>query len=154
MARKPRFPDSEEFKLFWQSYPRRIGKGVARIAFIKACEKIYELSQDCKSCDLLKHNKIERLVAQLKGNDKIDFRKLDLYHNITAIELLEYGKNVIRQDPYIDKTIIESMNGSIISSKRYLERKQMVEELYEHTYNVKFKDVPKRLKDERFTGFK
>lgn len=38
MARKPRIPDSEEFKLFWQSYPRRMGKGVARIAFIKACE--------------------------------------------------------------------------------------------------------------------
>jgi len=38
MARRPRIPDSEAFKLFWQSYPRRIGKGVARIAFIKACE--------------------------------------------------------------------------------------------------------------------
>ena len=38
MARKPRVPDSEEFKLFWQSYPRRIGKGVARAAFTLACE--------------------------------------------------------------------------------------------------------------------
>jgi hypothetical protein len=38
MARKPRVPDSENFKLFWQSYPRRIGKGVARLAFINACK--------------------------------------------------------------------------------------------------------------------
>lgn len=38
MARKPRIPDSENFKLFWQSYPRRMGKGVARIAFENACK--------------------------------------------------------------------------------------------------------------------
>ena len=38
MARKPRIPDSEEFKLFWQSYPRKIGKGTARFAFKYACE--------------------------------------------------------------------------------------------------------------------
>ena len=38
MARKPRLPDSEDFKLFWQSYPRKMGKGVARLAFINACK--------------------------------------------------------------------------------------------------------------------
>jgi hypothetical protein len=119
-------------------------------SFIKACEKIHELSKNFKPCDLLKHNKMEKLVDQLKGNSKIDFRKLDLYHNITATELLEYGKDVIRQGDYIDKTIIDSMDGSNDSYDLYQERKQLINKLYADTYDVKFKDVPKGLKDERF----
>ena len=82
--------------------------------FINACEKIYELSNTFKPCDLLKNNKMEELVVHLQKNNKIDFRKLDLYHNITRVELLEYCKNVIQQDIYTDKSIINKMDGSNI----------------------------------------
>lgn len=113
------------------------------------------MSKECKSCDLLKQpKKMEELIEGLKENKKIYFRKLDLYHNITATELLEYGKNVIRQEPFINKTIIDSMDGSIESSKIYMDRRQTVDKLWKDTYKVKFKDVPKGLKDERFTPLK
>ena len=119
--------------------------------FTDICIKIDELSKDFVTSDLIKDKfKMINLVKSLKNNKDIDFRKLDLYYNITNVELLKYLNNNIKLDVYTNRQILEEMNGSIIGYNKILDRKMKIEDLYNYTYNIKFKDVPNDIKDEVF----
>jgi len=120
-------------------------------SFKNACDKIFELSQNCNISYLLNDNKkFKNLINKLKENKEIDFRKLDLYHNITNVELLKYLNSHINIEPFIDKTIINEANGCSTYYNAYNKRLKLLNELKNYTYNVKFKNVPLNIKDEIF----
>lgn len=116
-------------------------------SFVTACETIYALSNGTTTSRLMKDSKLlEDLIQKLKTNTNIDFKKLDLYHNIIANELLEYSRNCILQEPYIDQSIVDRMDGSSSACSTYRKRLQMIKELRHQTMNIKFKDVPEEMK--------
>ena len=120
-------------------------------SFKNACDKIYELTQNCDTSYLLKDNeKIKNLINKLKENKEIDFRKLDLYHNITNVELLKYLNNNINIEPYTDKSLLDQLTGSITCYNQIIYKEESINKLKDHTYNIKFKDVPINIKDEIF----
>lgn len=121
-------------------------------SFIKACELVYESSKMSNVTDLLKGDNLVNLVNDLIKNGKMDYKKLDLYHNITKVELLEYigySLNVANSEQ-LDKTIINKMDGSNQASLLVRDRKILIEKLYGHAFNIKFKDVPFDIKYECF----
>lgn len=140
----PKF-DGDELDIYHKDF---ISKNPS---FVDACIIINKLSKDFKTCELLKDkDKMKQFIKSLKENKEIDFRKLDLYYNITNVELLKYLNNNIKIEPYTDKTLDDKMNGSKKASDRYLYRFKKLFDLKEYTYNTKFKDVPIKLKDEIF----
>lgn len=140
----PKF-DGDELDIYHKDF---ISKNPS---FTDACIKINELSKDFQTCELLKDkDKMKQFIKSLKENKEIDFRKLDLYHNITNVELLKYLNNNIKIEPYTDKTLDDKMNGSRKAFNEYRDRYTKLNDLKEYTYNTKFKDVPIKLKDEIF----
>jgi hypothetical protein len=120
-------------------------------SFVKACETINHLSIGAVPSRLMQDSKLLiNLIQNLKTNAKIDFRKLDLYHNIITIKLSEYSRNHILQEPYTDQSIVDAMDGSSIASTRYKERHLLIKELIDQAMNIKFKDVPEDIKLEIF----
>ena len=120
-------------------------------SFRSACDKIFELSQNSETSNLLKDNeKLKNLINKLKENAEIDFRKLDLYHNITNVELLKYLNSNIIIEPYIDKSLLKKLKGSLKCYNLILPKEELLNELKDHTYDIKFKDVPLNIKDEIF----
>lgn len=119
--------------------------------FVDACIKINYLSKEYITCDMLKNKcMMVNFIESLKKNKEIDFRKLDLYYNITNVELLKYLNNNIKIEPYIDKTVIDLMDGSLKSYNIIKERRNELLKLEDYTYNVKFKDIPNEIKNEIF----
>ena len=129
-------------------------------SFIKAVETVYELCQNKEPSPLLEEYKLKELVNDLKINNNIDFKKLDLYHRITECEIRKYIQNVLKKtgSVHLDGMIIDKMDGSLRSYDMAMEREKLVEKLYDDTYNVKFKEVSKEIKDEfmkeEFTSYR
>lgn len=121
--------------------------------FRKFCETVYELSKDTVTPDILKSKEsIEKLIGALKGNSKIDWKKLDLYYQITENELRKYAQEFILKEPLTDNTLKNKMNGSIESYNLYKEREDLIINTYDFVYNKKFKDVTIAIKNEVFNG--
>jgi hypothetical protein len=116
-----------------------------------ACQTINNLCHNFITSDLLKDElQFKTLFINLKENKEIDFRKLDLYHNITQVELLKYLTTNILIFPYNDKTIIDNSDGSYLHHCVYKIRLDQLDKLQNDVYNNKFKNVPKNIKDEIF----
>lgn len=65
-------------------------------SFVEACQKILSCKIADESSVLVRDkNKLLKLVADLKKDPNIDFRKLDLYHNIASLDLERYVNNCI-----------------------------------------------------------
>lgn len=122
-------------------------------SFIDACEKIIGYAHAHKLTPnklLTDKNNMRKLIHDLKNNANIDYRKLDLYHNVTSLELTRYVLTDINIEPYNDESILEKMNGTYKAYQLYTERKKQIDNLMNKTFNVKFKDVTQDLKDEIF----
>lgn len=89
------------------------------------------------------------LVEKLKKNDKIDWKKLDLYHQIITADLNIYAKNIL--SGYLtDNTIITKMDGMKDASIfGYRERETMINAAIKEAAN-KFKDISQSARDEVF----
>ncbi len=119
-------------------------------SFVAACETICALSDQTVTSELMKNKELlENLVQALKTNPNIDYKKLDLYHNIIACELLEYSRNHILVHPFIDQSICDKMDGSSQAHAMYQDRLEQINELKYQTLYVKFKDVPEEMKREK-----
>lgn len=121
-------------------------------SFVEACQKIL-------SCRLLSEQpsilirdpvKLLKLVADLKKNDHINFRKLDLYHSITSLDLERYVNECVNIRPYNEDNLMDRMDGSREAYDLYNKRQIEIIRLHECTFNVKFKDVSSDLKQEIF----
>ena len=51
--------DADHFDLFWSSYPRRIGKGAARVAFKRALKRV-SLDELLEAVEYFRHTEIGR----------------------------------------------------------------------------------------------
>lgn len=122
-------------------------------SFYEACTYIMKLasSRNLKENKLLMNNdNVRQLVKTLKSNTNINYKKLDLYHNITSLELERYVSSNINITPYNNETLINQMNGSLSSYELYSNRLNEIKLLMTDTYDNKFKDIPLELKDEIF----
>lgn len=122
-------------------------------SFIEACKQIidYAMEKEIVPNRLLEDpNNIRRLVEDLKNNANIDYRKLDLYHNITKSELLDYVVKYIKVAEFTDREIIQKMDGSISAYDLYMEREAKILALEQEAYFNKFKDVTMDVKNEQF----
>lgn len=116
--------------------------------FIHACEKIFELSKGFKSSDLLTKGGLSQLIAKMRENKKIDYKKLDLYHNIASVEIIQYGNDLIIQHTcLVDEKLIEKMDGSRDAYNMWKERENLINAIEDNTLNVKFKDVTHDIKN-------
>lgn len=116
-------------------------------SFVKACETIHKLSERSITSSLMKNKDLlKKMIQGLIDNPNIDFKKLDLYHNIIMNELLDYSRNHILIDPLTDQSICDKMDGSSQAHDIYQDRLGMIRELKDYTMNVKFKDVPHEIK--------
>lgn len=119
--------------------------------FTEACYLIIEQSTTQSPNILMRDpQKLNYLVKSLIENKNIDHKKLDLYHNITSLELERYVNQKINIEPHNDTSIKNTMDGSVTSYNYYMQRKQMLDELHDATYNIKFKDYPDDLKNQIF----
>jgi hypothetical protein len=119
-------------------------------SFVAACQHIHRLSEKTTTCELMRNGKkLGSLVQSLNKNPNICYKKLDLYYNIVTNELLEYSKQHILVYPFIDHSICDKMDGSFKGSVLYLERLDQIKELEHHTLNIKFKDVPNEMKQQK-----
>ncbi|VBB18133.1 putative hydrolase [Yasminevirus sp. GU-2018] len=122
-------------------------------SFLEACTYIMKIAQSrgTKKNKLLANNaEVRELINTLKNNSKIDYRKLDLYHNITKTELLEYLRDVVNKPPYNDISILSQMDGSLGAYNLYQKKMIDIKDLKHKTYNSKFKDVTLDVKEEVF----
>ena len=120
-------------------------------SFIDACQKIlsYEIAEQ-SSVLIRDPKKLSQLVNDLNANENIDYRKLDLYHNITSLELERYVHKFINIKPYNEDNLFDRMDGSKKAYDLYTDREEKISELYYNVFNVKFKDVAPDLKREIF----
>lgn len=118
----------------------------------KAVADIVEISKKYKNPVSLMTNRdrLEKLIDDLCANKNIDYRKLDLYHNIASVELQRYVSEKLNFAPYNDSTIIVQMDGTRDAWKLYMDRWKEVMKLKKYTYEQKFKDVTPQLKSEIF----
>lgn len=118
-------------------------------SFLTYCQKIFELSKNKKAPSILsKSENVTKLIDKLQENKKIDWKKLDLYHQITENELRKYAEE------FFDKLNIYKLplvvNGSIESYNKCINRLIEIEATKRYIYNKKFKDVTEEIKDEVF----
>lgn len=123
--------------------------------FANYCKKIDELSKGKIAPQFLNNSdNLKKLISSLRNNKTIDWKKLDLYHQITENELRRYLQEHLLNEPIInDTTIIKKMDGSIDSYNLYTERSKLIDNTWEQLYNERFKDVTKSIKDEVFNTF-
>lgn len=118
-------------------------------SYSEACDKIIAISKDYKAVELLKDkNKLIKLINNLNANTNIDYKKLDLYHNVTSLELERYVNESLNILPYNDTTLIDKMDGTLKAYECYLERSKQLYKLQHYTYFEKFKEVTNDLKKE------
>lgn len=121
--------------------------------FTKMCDDIIKIALQHKNPMPIMTNqeKLKELIQSLISNKKIDYKKLDLYHNIVSGELKNYVIDVIQKDQELsDRTIINNMDGTRKGFDLYYTRFNKIKTLEEFAYNEKFKDVTPQLKDEIF----
>jgi hypothetical protein len=160
---KQAFKNTFEIEVIATKYPTMNDDGEVEIhdknflknnpTFEDYCKKLDKLCVGMKSSKILSNPKnLENLVNLLKENKTIDWKKLDLYHQITENELRKYLQdNLANHKELNDETIISSMNGSSQSYKLYYDRYHLIKDTENNVYNVKFKDVTEDIKREVFT---
>lgn len=120
-------------------------------SFQDYCVKLDELSKGQVAPQLLKSDgKLHQLITCLQENKAIDWKKLDLYHQITENELRKYLQENLTNDPILTKKLVDQMNGSKESSFVYLERRRHIDKIKQKLYYEKFKDITSSIKDEVF----
>ena len=122
-------------------------------SFINACENIYNISKECLNYNnnLLKDEQILRnLINILLDKNEINFSKLNFYSNYIKKILLKYLDDKILIEPYIDKTILDKIDGSNNYCKLYNDRLLLLDDLKNDTYNLYFYFVSMNLKDDIF----
>ena len=121
--------------------------------FLNYCIKLQELSTGKIAPDILNsEEKLIKLIDSLKENTKIDWKKLDLYHQITENELRKYVQDYLINCELSDKTLIDKMNGSNVAFNLYVERENSINIKNTFLFNDKFKDITKSVKEEVFNG--
>jgi hypothetical protein len=122
--------------------------------FLNYCNKLDELCVDYMTSNILKNpDNIIKLVNSLKMNKTIDWKKLDLYHQITENELRKYlQENLLTDETLNDKTIIEEMDGSLNSYEKCIIRNEKILQMKLEVYEKKFKDITLSVKKEVFDG--
>lgn len=122
--------------------------------FLNYCKKLDELSKN-KNAPSILHNSdnLIKLIKSLQQNANIDWKKLDLYHQITENELRKYlQEHVISNKVFSDETLIAKMDGSNKSRNLYLERFELLKHAKEQIFNDRFKDVTISIKEEVFNA--
>lgn len=117
---------------------------------IEACNQILEFAENKQPAMLMKDpEKLRKLISDLRSNNNIDYKKLDLYHNITSLELERYVNQSINIKPYNDDGLEFRMDGSKIAYELYNERKRQIDKLYNETH-AKFKEAAPELRNKSF----
>jgi len=121
-------------------------------SFFDYCKKLDELTKGYSAPKILKTDGgLDKLIESLRTNKKIDWKKLDLYHQITENELRKYLQEEITNDKILnDETIISKMDGSFEASKLHIARLNLINSIKYNLYQVKFKDITQSIKDEVF----
>ena len=123
-------------------------------SFLTICEKIYELTLTNNNMNQMLKSKqsIIDLITSLKSNNEIDWRKLNLYHQLIENKLLKYIQTelLFTGNVFTDRTIIDKMNGLLSGSTLYVQRESAINEKFDHIYKVQFVDIPKNILDEIF----
>lgn len=121
--------------------------------FLEFCKSIQNATNGKKAPKILSDPKnLEKLIAKLIENKKIDWRKLDLYHQITENELRKYVQDNLITCSLSDKTIVDKMNGSKESYDTYENRKIEIERMKNDIYDNKFKDITDDIKNSVFSS--
>jgi hypothetical protein len=152
----PRYDEKNEEDQFLDIHSRTFP--AKNPSFINACQKVFELSKNFKTSDLLTKDGLPQLIQKMKENKKIDYKKLDLYHNIASNEINEYGLELLTQHKWLqDDTLVEKMDGSRKAYILWKERNDLIDEIDNNTFNIKFKDVTQDIKNKlrpKFTDFR
>ena len=121
--------------------------------FLNYCIKLQELSTGKIAPDILNsEEKLTKLIDSLKENTKIDWKKLDLYHQITENELRKYAQDHLINCELSDKTLIDKMDGSDSAYDLYVNRVEEINIKNTFLFDDKFKDITKSVKEEVFNG--
>ncbi len=121
-------------------------------SFMDYCKKLDELTKGKTAPKILKTNGgLDKLVASLRENKKIDWKKLDLYHQITENELRKYLQEELSNDKNLnDETILLKMDGSSAGTVLCKNRRTLIDSTKTKLYQEKFKDITESIKDEVF----
>lgn len=121
-------------------------------SFMEYCKKLDELTKGQTAPKILKTNGgLDKLVESLRANKKIDWKKLDLYHQITENELRKYLQEELSNHKILnDETIIGKMDGSKNSTELYQERFLLIDSTKKKLYQEKFKDITQSIREEVF----
>ena len=118
-------------------------------SFVNACSHMMRITDSRTLIEnklLTDPANMRELVRSLRANQTIDYRKLDLYHNLTTVELERYVNTDVNIYPYNDTGIIDQMNGSRESYIKYISRMEIINKLEIYIYDTKFKDITAELK--------
>jgi len=97
-------------------------------------------------------NNLEQMTTNIIENERIDYRKLDLYHNICGNDLREYLiKNLHEnKDNECKINFTSQMNGAYSSNYIIEKRQQLLDNLKNEIYNKVFSETARDLIDEIF----
>ena len=104
-------------------------------SFINACKDVFALCNKFESSDLLQNpSMLKKLIEELKNNEKINFKKLDLYYNIANADIYKNNMYQIYKLKIMGIAIDESSKSI---SLNYIGTSK--ETVYEMILNIKTK---------------
>ena len=160
---KEAFLNTFEIKVFATAYPTLDENYEVNVhsetffsenpTFLKFCEFLYSLSKDKKApTSLESEESIISLVQSLQQNDKIDWKKLDLYYQITENRLRKYAQETLLSNPIVTDGIIKEMTGKELSAEFCRNLQKSVRDTKSNIFDVVYKDVAISIKNEVFNS--
>lgn len=117
-------------------------------SFANLCKNIWDIAKTHRAPYILSSSQsIIDLVDKLKKNTNIDWKKLDLYHQLAEKNLYKYVNEYLLKTDLNDMSLIDKMNGMKQAYELYISKEKSIKQAEDES-NHKFKDIAESIRNE------